>query len=262
VDFENVANNLRESFRIVAGSRAGGELRELHGVSIASAGVTFQMFNAAFLSGPVPTEPELTQRILLPSVYFNARGLEWAYWVCEDWLEGRVQRRSRNFFEKHGLRLSTRLPGMIADRLLPAARVLPRMEIRRVSGAATRDAFCEIGAVCFHVPISWFKEVFDSDKVWERFLGYVGYVEGQPVSTTAIVIGGGVTGVYNVATLPAHQRRGYGEAVMRYALEDACRDSRLTAGEERVILQSTPAGLKLYERMGFRTVARVAVYSS
>jgi ribosomal protein S18 acetylase RimI-like enzyme len=262
VDFENVANNLRESFRIVAGSRAAGEVRQLHGVSIASAGVTFQMFNAAFLSGPVVTEPELTQHILLPSVYFNARGLEWAYWVCEDWLEARLRRRSRNLFEKHGLRLSTSLPGMIADGLLPAARVLPRMEIQRVSDAATRDAFCEIGAVCFHVPISWFKEVFDNDAVWERFLGYVGYAEGQPVSTTAIVIGGGVTGVYNVATLPEHQRRGYGEAVMRYALADARRDFKAPLGDERVILQSTPAGLKLYERMGFRTVARVAVYSS
>jgi ribosomal protein S18 acetylase RimI-like enzyme len=262
VDFENVANNLRESFRIVAGSRATGEVRELRGVSIASAGVTFQMFNAAFLSGPVITEPELTRHILLPSVFYNARGLEWAYWVCEDWLDGGVRRRSRNLFEKHGLRLSTSLPGMIADRLLPAARGLPRMEIQRVSGGATRDAFCEIGAVCFHVPISWFKEVFDSEMVWERFLGYVGYVEGQPVSTTAIVIGGGVTGVYNVATLPGHQRRGYGEALMRYALADARRDSGVPHGEERVILQSTPAGLKLYERMGFRTVARVAVYSS
>ncbi len=262
MDFENVANNLRESFRIVAGSRAAGEVRELHGVSIASAGVTFQMFNAAFLSGPVATEAELARQILLPSVYFNARGLEWAYWVCEDWLESRLRRRSKSLFEKHGLRLSTSLPGMIADRLLPAARALPRMEIQRVSSAATRDAFCEIGSVCFHVPISWFKEVFDSDAVWKRFLGYVGYVEGQPVSTAAIVEGGGVTGVYNVATLPGHQRRGYGEAVMRHALADARRDCKAPHGEERVILQSTPAGLKLYERMGFRTVARVAVYSS
>jgi ribosomal protein S18 acetylase RimI-like enzyme len=214
----------------------------------------------------VGTEKELTQRILLPSLHFDTRGLEWAYWVCEDWLEVRLRRRSRNLFEKHGLRLSTSLPGMIADRLQPAMRALPRIQIQRVSDAATRDAFCEIGAVCFHVPISWFKEVFDCETVWERFLGYVGYVDGQPVSTTAIVIGGGVTGVYNVATLPEHQRRGYGEAVMRYALADARRDSGATLGaergDERVILQSTPAGLKLYERMGFRTVARVAVYSS
>jgi len=31
---------------------------------------------------------------------------------------------------------------------------------------------------------------------------------------------------------------------------------------ERAILQSTPAGLSLYERMGFRTVTRVSVYST
>ena len=258
VDFENVANNLRESFRVVAGSRAAGEVRELRGVSIASAGVTFQMFNAAFLSGPVTSEPELMQRLLLPKVHFDARGLEWAYWVCEDWLEGRLRKRSRTLFERHGLRLSTALPGMMAERILPPVKALPRIEIRRVCDAATRDAFCEIGSVCFHVPISWFKEVFDSDSVWERFISYVGYVDGEPVTTAAIVVGGGVMGVYNVATLPGHQKRGYGEAAMRHAMADV----RGERGMERAILQSTPAGFKLYQRMGFRTVARVAVYSS
>ena len=51
--FETVADNLRESFRVIAASRAPGEIRELRGVSIAAAGVAFQMFNAAFLSEPV-----------------------------------------------------------------------------------------------------------------------------------------------------------------------------------------------------------------
>jgi hypothetical protein len=56
VTFENVADNLRESFRVVAAGREHGEVRELPGVSIAAAGVTFQMFNAAFLSAPVLSE--------------------------------------------------------------------------------------------------------------------------------------------------------------------------------------------------------------
>ena len=85
-----------------------------------------------------------------------------------------------------------------------------------------------------------------------------GYHDGEPVSTAAIVVGGGAIGVYNVATLPGSQRRGFGEAVMRHALAEA-RKRHVT---ERLILQSTPAGLRLYERMGFRTVTRVAVYSS
>lgn len=256
--FEHVADNLRESFRIVAGSRAQGEVRELHGVSIASAGVTFQMFNAAFLSGPAASEAELTQRISLGTVHFNARGLEWAFWVCEDWIEPRARKRSRQLFDRYGLRHSLDLPGMVAERILPPVKVLPRLTVRRVCDAATSDAFCAIGSVCFHVPISWFREVFDNRAVWERFAAYVGYVNDEPVSTAAVVVGGGVLGVYNVATLPASQRLGYGEAVMRHALADKEREH----GISRVVLQSTPAGLRLYERMGFRTVARVAVYSS
>src|SRR6185295_11230836 len=109
---------------------------------------------------------------------------------------------------------STELPGMIAERLLPPVHPLPRLEVRRVRALATSDAFCEIGSVCFHVPISWFREVFDNDGVWERFASYVGYFEGEAVSTAAIVVGGGAIGVYNVATLPGSQRRGFGEAVM------------------------------------------------
>lgn len=256
--FENVSDNLRESFRVIAASRSAGEIRELHGVSIAAAGVTFQMFNSAFLSSPVSTEDELVRRIMMPSMHFNSRGLEWAYWVCEGWLEGRARRRPRHVFERLGLRHSVDLPGMVADSIAPPVRPPPLIRIRRVDCPITRDAFCSIGSVCFHVPLAWFHEVFENDGVWQNFASYVGFVDEEPVSTTAIIVGGSALGVYNVATLPGYQRRGYGEAVMRFALADA----RRRHGLERTILQSTPAGLKLYERMGFRTVTRVAVYSS
>jgi ribosomal protein S18 acetylase RimI-like enzyme len=258
VDYENVAANLRESFRAIAASRGPGEIRELPGVSIAAAGVTFQMFNAAFLSAPVASEAELARRIMLPAVQFDARGVEWAYWVCEDWLEARVRRRSRQVFERHGLRHSVNLPGMVAERILPPVKPLPRLDIRRVGDRATSEAFCAIGSVCFHVPLPWFREVFDNDSVWNHFIGWVGCVDGEPVSTAATVIGGGAVGVYNVATIPEHQMRGYGETVTRHAVAEAQRRHGIT----QTILQSTPAGHRLYQRMGFRTVTNVAVYAS
>jgi ribosomal protein S18 acetylase RimI-like enzyme len=258
VDFVTVADNLRESFRVIAASRRPGEVRELPGVSIAAAGVTFQMFNAAFLSAPIETEAELARRITLAALHFDTRGLEWAYWVCEDWMTARTRRRSHQMFEKQGLRHSVDLPGMIAERLLPPTKKLPFIDIRRVRNGRTAPDFCGIGSACFHVPIAWFREVFDSAAVWERFASYVGYVEGEPVSTAAVVEGAGALGVYNVATLPEHQGRGYGEAVMRYALDNA----RQNTGIERSILQSTPAGLRLYQRMGYQAVTQVAVYST
>jgi len=258
VDFSTVADNLRESFRILSSGRETGEVRELRGVSIASAGVVFQMFNAAFLSAPVASDVELEQRILLASLHFETRGQEWAYWVCDEWMQESVRKRSRRIFEKHGLRHSVDLPGMVAERLQPPLRPLPRLEVRRVCGAPTRDAFCSIGSVCFNVPLSWFREVFEPTRVWDRFAGYVGYLGEEPVSTAAVVVGAGALGLYNVATVPGHQRRGYGEAVMRHALDAARREH----GMERTVLQSTRAGYALYERMGYRPVANVAVYST
>jgi GNAT superfamily N-acetyltransferase len=258
VDFACVADNLRESFRVLAASRSQGEVRELHGVSIASANVTFQMFNAAFLSGPVESEADLERRILLASLHFGKRERQWAYWVCEDWMDARTRKRSLRLFDQHGLRHSSDLPGMIAERLRPPVKPLAQLDIRRVENGPVRDAFCSIGSVCFNVPLAWFSEVFEAQSVWHRFLAWVGYRDLEPVTSAAVVIGAGVAGVYNVATLPSHQHQGYGEAIMRHALEEVQREY----GIERTILQSTPAGYHLYERMGYHPVTKVTVYSS
>ena len=68
-----------------------------------------------------------------------------------------------------GLRHSIDLPGMIAEQIRAAVRPLPAIDVRRVCDAPTRDAFCEIGSVCFHVPLTWFREVFENDSVWDSF---------------------------------------------------------------------------------------------
>jgi predicted N-acetyltransferase YhbS len=54
-----------------------------------------------------------------------------------------------------------------------------------------------------------------------------------------------------VATEPAHQRRGYGEAVMRHALDAAA----AAHGEHPTILHATDAGRPIYARMGYEAVA-------
>ncbi len=258
MEFESVAANLRESFRIVAAHRAGGELQEMDGVSIASAGATFQMFNAAFLSAPVISEKQMDLRVAEAAVYFAARGQRWSYWVCLGWLDDRTRRRLQSLFRKRNLYQAVVLPGMAADTLLPPVRRLPALEMRRVCDGPVKDAFCAIGSTCFNVPLAWFSEVFDSRNVWNDFAAYVGYLNGEPISTAATVIGGGAVGVYNVATLPGRRCGGYGEAVMRHALHQA----RCEFGISRTILQSTPQGFDLYQRMGYRTVTSVAVFCS
>lgn len=258
MDFLSVEENLRNSFRVLAACRQSGEVREFPGVSIASAGASFQMFNAAFLCSPVEDLDDMSRRTRLAEVHFGARGLPWSYWICEDWLKASLRGRVRRLMGKHDLRFVTLLPGMTANGLKPPCRALPQLEIRRVATTADCLAFCDVGAVCFNVPLSWFREVFEPAAVWRKPLaGFIGFVDGQPVSTAATVTAG-VIGVYNVATLPGHQRKGYGEAIMRYAIEQM----RSESGVERSVLQATSQGLHLYERMGYRAVTAFGVYAS
>lgn len=259
MSFHHVADNLRQSFRALANGKPGASVIELPGVSIASLGVTFQMFNSAFLSERVETRAALEDRLRAAKDYFDSRALRWAFWISEDWLATGIRRKLSGTCATWGLRLSSDMPGMSAERLRRPARPLPAMEMRRVQSAQTLDDFRGLGSTCFHVPLAWFSEVFDSGVTGQSdFVCWVGYRDGVPVATSATVSANGVVGLYNVATAPEYRHRGYGEASTRHALDAAL--SEATA--ERIVLQSTADGLLLYRRMGFQPVTRVLVYSS
>lgn len=258
--FQEVANNLRESFRVLAQGRSRGDIVELPGVSIASLGVSFQMFNAAFLSEPVESESELQQRLCLARDFFAARGRRWSFWICEDWLlTGAVRRKLSRACETVSLRLTSELPGMAAERLLKPSRELPALAFRRTDSAAVLNDFRALGANCFHVPIAWFAEVFDSALLADHpFVCWVGYRDQEPVATAATVFAEGAIGLYNVATTPPCRHRGYAEAITRHAIAEAARQNDLT----RAVLQSTSEGFRLYQRIGFEPITRVLVYNS
>jgi GNAT superfamily N-acetyltransferase len=257
--FHGLADNLRQSFRVLATSRRRGSVHELPGVSIASLGVSFQMFNSAFLSQPVESAIELERRLAAASEYFQDRRMRWSFWICEDWLAIPVRRKLSRACENVGLRLSSDMPGLAAEFVRPPLRKLPPLDVRLVQSKETLDDFRSIGSTSFHVPHAWFSEVFDLGVAQrQEFICWVGYVNGAPVATAATVTSHGVIGVYNVATSPDYRQRGYAEAITRYAIDAALR----ATDAESVVLQSTSQGLSLYEHMGFQIVSRILVYNS
>ena len=257
--FHSLADNLRESFRALAAGKPHGSVLELPGVSIASLGVAFQMFNAAFPSQFIESPAELALRLAVAAEYFRANNQRWAFWICEDWLAIPVRRKLSQACLDFGLRLSAEMPGLAAEAICPPTRKTPPLDVRLVRSAEALEDFRILGSTCFHVPPAWFSEVFDTEvPQHQKFICWVGYASGVPVATAATISSHGVVGVYNVATVREYRQRGYAEAITRYVIDAALRENEA----ERVVLQSTSQGLNLYARIGFKVVTRVLVYNS
>jgi hypothetical protein len=125
MEFHPVEENLRQSFRALAAGRDQASLLELPGVTIASLGVRFQMFNAAFFSAPVDGPASLEKRLETARDHFRVGGRAWSLWVCEDWLSWTARRWLSKLCGKFGLRLAAEMPGMVASELRRSLHVPP-----------------------------------------------------------------------------------------------------------------------------------------
>jgi GNAT superfamily N-acetyltransferase len=245
------------SWRFFARSSRAGEVVDLPEVSIASSNVAWSMMNAAFLPRPVETEEALERAAATAASYFVPKGRGWMLALCEDWVPQRLRARAGELLAGHGLKLVLVATGMVAERLTPAFRPLPTLEIRQTTDSAGRCLLADINARCYDMPITEGREAFDVPALFEGdSKGYVGFRQGEAASSAAVIRVDEVAYIAMVATLPAHRQLGCAEAVMRRALDEAKR----VWGIERTVLHATPAGLPVYRRMGYRPVTRFHFY--
>ena len=93
---------------------------------------------------------------------------------------------------------------------------------------------------------------FPSEPVPLRWLGRV---DGRPVATSRVSLGGGVAGLYAILTLPSHRGRGIGRAMTLAALRAAA-----GIGYRIGVLQSSDLGYGVYLKLGFRDVFTYDIY--
>jgi len=254
-----VESNLRIAMRFFGAATPTAEARDLSRTVVMYCGLDYGVFNIALLTEPVRSESELASAIAEAGDYFRQRGVRWSFWLCEDLLDSRTRRRVRSVFARFNQRPILAPPGMLAPELHAPAHPLPAIECLPVTDAATRADFASITAVTFDIPPGIAHAVYQSESGWHgAYRGFVARAAGQAVAIVAIVASEGALGVYSLGTRPEFRRKGYGEALMRAALDQIRRETG--AAVAPVILQSTQAGYELYRRMGFRDVTRFTVF--
>lgn len=75
---------------------------------------------------------------------------------------------------------------------------------------------------------------------------YVGFQDGEPVTSGTLLLSDGIASIYNISTPPALRRRGYGSAITAHAMQEA-----ISHGYRLAWIWSSDAGKGVYTGLGF-----------
>ena len=158
-----------------------------------------------------------------------------------------------NYLKTCGLKSVGGRPHMAADlRNLPAELPTPPgLMIERVYDNASFDKW-------FQASVAGFEMSPDNAAIYADaytalgfgldgpFLHYVGYLQGEPVTSSTLLLANGVAGIYDVSTARAARRQGLGAAITLAPLLEA-----RARGYRYAILQSSQEGYNVYRGLGF-----------
>ena len=236
---EAVDASFVDAFRRLA-HRDSGLVARFGSVEVAAMGLPVGFFNPIFALESLYAPDDLAEALAV------VRGRKLPFVVH---IRGNLGEGSVSVARELGLKQTAVLPGMALPLPATAPAGPQGLRVQRIVDTPAYSAGLAVAAEGFGMPLPFAKvafpqSMFDDDGI----RGYVAYVDEEPVATATSIQLGSLLGIYNVATVPTRRRSGYGAAVTWRAIDDA--DPATSA----VVLQSSPDGIPVYERMGFRTV--------
>jgi N-acetylglutamate synthase len=256
VDEETLASleheNMVATMSSVGGLFEGALVRDDRGVTLMSTRLPIRLFNQVLVSGP-DASPDAVR-----AAVDEVRGRTDRFVLN---LRAGTDDRFRPVAQQLGLVPVSATPWMPGMAMWPvpstgAAPVPAGLEIRRVTDDAGVADHVTAAAEGFGMPAEWLAGIMARVLDEPRARVYVGYADALPVTAGLGMVTGRTIGVYNIATVPAARRRGYGAGMTMRIVDDA-----VAEGCDVAILQASDMGKPTYERLGFRTVVEYVGYT-
>lgn len=206
-------------------------------------------FNVALVTERLVSGAALRTHGERASEWYAEKGVPWLFVVTHETVEPGID--AEELLDAAGLVPAIPLTGMLASQVAPSLRVPERLQLTVPHDEAGFSAVIDLNSAAYAMDLGAAKAVMGRAPFWDGSVPVVGLTDGTPSSCAAVMIVDGHRYVAMVATDPGHQRRGYGEAAMRHALDVAAQRH----GALPTFLHATDAGRPLYERMGYRTVS-------
>lgn len=249
-----VAN--RVAFLQLFGNTAGTEMDMDGDVAWIITGVPFPLFNPVIKTD---LKPEVANEAISETLLrFQTRKLPMLWSVDPTSRPDDLGRRLESF----GLKPGGESPGMALDLLAISDNVdqPAGLTIRPVINISELSIWCDVIATCFKFEgfvrdaLFQLMDLVGNDEL-SPLKNYIGIFEGEVVASSTVLYGGGVAGIYNVGTLPAARGRGIGRSITLAPLIEA-RD----AGYRISTLESSPMGLNVYSKLGFKKYCTFSRY--
>lgn len=163
--------------------------------------------------------------------------------------------------ENAGLQAGEPQPAMLADLAdLPRPPHVDRLRIATATGSDERSHWGRLAIAAFELDETLAKGMGDCEATIPTDLfpdhqRYTAYLDGEPVAISSLVMTGNLAGIYAVATLAKARKRGIGTLMTLHAMAEGKR-----RGASQSILQASPMGRPVYEKIGFQTVFSYQTY--
>lgn len=163
---------------------------------------------------------------------------------------------------QQGLEPLGEVPGMAVDLVSLASdkAAIADFSVERVTNAKQQALWARIAAIGTEFSADAINvleklEATLNDDGYKAQHRYLGFLNGRPVASSALVLEAGVAGIYAVATIPEARKRGIGRIMTELPLREA-RQMGYRVG----ILQASSMGYPIYKKMGFGDVCAYRIY--
>ena len=224
------------------------------GVHYVFSGIPIAFFNVALLTGRNASAADLTAAGRGACDWAAKHGVPWLFVITHEALAAHTDAAAA--LASCGLTPLMPLTGMIAQHVAPPSNVPPELQLVQPQRDDGCSALVDVNSLAYGMDLEASKEVIGRQRFWSGHFPALGLSDGTAVSGAAVLMVEGYRYVLLVATDPARQRRGYGDMVMRHALELAAQ----VHGHLPTTLHATAAGRPIYERMGYAPLAEHTVF--
>jgi GNAT superfamily N-acetyltransferase len=244
-------------WKVLVAELPGADLEDKPGLSISWADSPFPFWNAVFLTESSINAMQLKNRLREAALYVRQKRQAGLVYVCEEYLTSSTKAALPSALAEAKLELSLPVHGMAGNILPLMESSHPTLRMRRVTDEAQLMVYADINCEGYGFLPDWGRIGLRGTRLWtEGAYSYLGYEGDHPVCAASAIAHDANLYLALVATRPNAQRKGYGEAIVRHALQSA----HDCTGLSRTILHASDAGFPVYRRVGYHKTASILAY--